>query len=41
MCQGREEVIYSEHLPEHFGENVFSLKAMKEFLSPKAYASIE
>jgi glutamine synthetase len=32
---------FSEHLPEHFGENVFSLKVMKEMLSPKAYASIE
>ena len=31
----------SEYLPEHFGENVFSLKVMKESLSPKAYASIE
>ena len=31
----------SEYLPEHFGENVFSLKVMKECLSPKAYASIE
>jgi glutamine synthetase len=28
-------------LPEHFGENVFSLKVMKEMLSPKAYVSIE
>jgi hypothetical protein len=25
---------FSEHLPEHFGENVFSLKVMKEVLSP-------
>ena len=53
MSQAREEVIqacseesccngsFSEHLPEHFGENVFSLKVMKEVLSPKAYASIE
>jgi len=32
---------FSEHLPEHFGENVFSLKVMKEVLSPKAYVSIE
>jgi len=32
---------FSEHLPEHFGENVFNLKAMKGCLSPKAYASIE
>ena len=32
---------FSEHLPEHFGENVFSLKVMKEMLSPKAYVSIE
>jgi len=32
---------FSEHLPEHFGENVFSLKVMKECLSPKAYVSIE
>ena len=31
----------SEYLPEHFGENVFSLKVMKEVLSPKAYVSIE
>ncbi len=36
-CQGT----FSEHLPEYFGQNVFSLKAMREFLSPKAYASIE
>ena len=53
MGHGREEVIqacseesccngsFSEHLPEHFGENVFSLKVMKEMLSPKAYVSIE
>ncbi len=53
MSQAREEVIqacaeesccngsFSEHLPEHFGENVFSLKVMKEMLSPKAYVSIE
>jgi len=53
MSQAREEVIqacseesccngsFSEHLPEHFGENVFSLKVMKEVLSPKAYVSIE
>ncbi len=32
---------FSEHLPEHFGQNVFGLKVMKEVLSPKAYASIE
>ncbi len=32
---------FSEHLPEHFGENVFSLKVMKECLSPKAFVSIE
>ena len=32
---------FSEHLPEHFGENVFSLKVMKDMLSPKAYVSIE
>jgi len=32
---------FSEHLPEHFGDNVFSLKVMKEMLSPKAYVSIE
>ncbi len=32
---------FSEHLPEYFGQNVFNLKAMKECLSPKAYASIE
>jgi glutamine synthetase len=32
---------FSEHLPDHFGENVFSLKVMKEMLSPKAYVSIE
>jgi glutamine synthetase len=31
----------SAYLPEHFGENVFSLKVMKECLSPKAYVSIE
>ncbi|MBF0570323.1 MAG: glutamine synthetase III [Candidatus Omnitrophica bacterium] len=36
-CSGN----FSEHLPEHFGENVFNLKAMKESLSPKAYVSIE
>lgn len=36
-CSGN----YSENLPAHFGENVFSLKVMKEMLSPKAYASIE
>ncbi len=53
MSQAREEVIqacaeesccngsFSEHLPEHFGENVFSLKVMKEMLSPKAFVSIE
>ena len=52
MSQARDEVIqaaeecccdgtFSEHLPEHFGENVFSLKVMKEVLSPKAYDSIE
>ena len=53
MSQAREEVIqacsdescccgsFSEHLPEYFGEDVFSLKVMKEVLSPKAYASIE
>src|SRR5208283_4412338 len=52
MSQARDEVIqaaeecccdgsFSEHLPEHFGENVFSLKVMKEMLSPKAYVSIE
>ena len=53
MSQAREEVIqacseesccngsFSEHLPEHFGDNVFSLKVMKEMLSPKAYVSIE
>ena len=53
MSQARQEVIqacaeesccngsFSEHLPEHFGENVFSLKVMKEMLSPKAYVSIE
>jgi glutamine synthetase len=32
---------FSEHLPEYFGQNVFNLKAMREYLSPKAYASIE
>src|SRR3989338_7718387 len=31
---------FSETLPEHFGENVFGLKVMKEVLSPKAYESI-
>src|SRR5450631_3430156 len=53
MSQAREEVLqacaqesccngsFSAHLPEYFGENVFSLKVMKEMLSPKAYASIE
>ncbi len=32
---------FSEHLPEYFGQNVFNLKVMREYLSPKAYASIE
>ena len=32
---------FSEHLPEYFGQNVFSLKVMREYLSSKAYASIE
>ena len=32
---------FSEHLPDYFGQNVFNLKAMREYLSPKAYASIE
>ena len=32
---------FSQHLPAHFGENVFNLKVMKEVLSSKAYASIE
>jgi glutamine synthetase len=32
---------FSQHLPEHFGENVFGLKVMKEMLSAKAYISIE
>lgn len=32
---------FSEHLPDYFGQNVFSLKVMKQFLSSKAYASIE
>jgi len=53
MSQAREEVIqacseesccggsFSEHLPEYFGKDVFSLKVMKEVLSPKAYVSIE
>ena len=53
MNQAREEVIqacseesccggsFSEHLPEYFGKDVFSLKVMKEVLSPKAYVSIE
>ena len=53
MSQAREEVIqacadegcgcgnFSEQLPEYFGQNVFSLKVMREYLSPKAYASIE
>jgi len=53
MSQVREEAVgacadegcckssFSEHLPEYFGKNVFSLKVMKEMLSPKAYASIE
>lgn len=30
----------SMRLPEHFGENVFSLKVMQRMLTPKAYASI-
>ncbi|MBI3601915.1 MAG: glutamine synthetase III [Candidatus Omnitrophica bacterium] len=38
-CSG--DGAFSEHLPEHFGQNVFSLKVMKGCLSPKAYASIE
>ncbi len=53
MSQAREEVLqacheegccggnFSEQLPEYFGQNVFNLKAMRECLSPKAYASIE
>ena len=53
MSQAREEVIqacaeegccsgsFSQHLPEYFGENVFSLKVMKEMLSAKAFVSIE
>ncbi|MBI4309862.1 MAG: glutamine synthetase III [Candidatus Omnitrophica bacterium] len=36
-CDGN----FSEHLPEYFGQNVFSLKVMQEYLSPKAYVSIE
>lgn len=32
---------FSEQLPEYFGQNVFSLKVMKQLLSSKAYASIE
>lgn len=32
---------FSEHLPEYFGQNVFSLKVMRDYLSAKAYASIE
>ena len=36
-CDG----MFSEHLPEYFGQNVFSLKVMRECLSPKAYVSIE
>lgn len=32
---------FSQQLPEYFGQNVFNLKAMREYLSPKAYASIE
>ncbi len=53
MSEARKEVLeacadegccnssFSEHLPEYFGQNVFSLKVMKELLSPKAYVSIE
>lgn len=36
-CDGN----FSSSLPEHFGQNVFNLKVMREVLSPKAYASIE
>ncbi len=32
---------FSQHLPDHFGDNVFNLKVMKQVLSSKAYASIE
>ncbi len=53
MSQAREEVLqacheegccggnFSEQLPEYFGQNVFNLKTMREYLSDKAYASIE
>jgi glutamine synthetase len=35
-CEGN----FSEKLPEYYGQNVFNLKAMREYLSEKAYASI-
>jgi glutamine synthetase len=35
-CDGN----FSEKLPEYYGQNVFNLKAMREYLSEKAYASI-
>ncbi len=35
-CEGN----FSEKLPEYYGQNVFSLKVMREYLSEKAYASI-
>ena len=36
----REGALFSEQLPELYGRNVFNLKAMREYLSEKAYASI-
>ena len=35
-CEGN----FSEKLPEYYGQNVFNLKAMQEYLSEKAYSSI-
>jgi glutamine synthetase len=35
-CEGN----FSEKLPEYYGQNVFNLKAMREYLSEKAYNSI-
>jgi len=42
-CCGAEscgEGNFSEQLPEYYGQNVFNLKAMRKYISEKAYASI-
>lgn len=39
--EGCCDVNFSAQLPEYFGQNVFNLKAMREYLSPKAFVSIE